>query len=87
MKSATVGPIGQPLPLNTVVPITSATLPSVADMLIEVFVASAVGMAAPFVVPPARLIRKYCPGVRVTEVRSSLLALEKLPALEAYCTE
>jgi hypothetical protein len=88
MKSAMVAEKGHPLPLSTVVPRTNATFPSVALILIAVLVASAGGSAAPLVgLAGASLIRKYCPGATVPEVRFIVLPAENVPAAEAYCTE
>src|ERR1700730_2414342 len=87
MKSATVAEKGHPLPLRIVVPTTNATFPSVALMLTDVLVASAGGSAAPIVgLDGASLIRKYCPGATVPEVRFIVFPAEKLPAAEAYST-
>jgi hypothetical protein len=85
MKSATVGENGQPLPLSIVVPATNATFPSVALILIDVLPASTGGSAAPIVgFAGASLIRKYCPGATVPDVRFIVLPVEKVPAAEAY---
>ena len=69
----------------TVVPVTRATLPSVADKLIAVLAASAVGSTAPVVgVAGASLIRKYCPAAIEPELRLIVFAAENVPAAEAY---
>ena len=85
-KSATVAPVGQPFVVPaTMTPTTRATLPSVADILIPVLVASAAGSAAPVVgLAGASLIRKNCPGATVPDVRLIVLPLENDPAAEAY---
>ena len=89
IKSARVTPVGQPLVvLATAEPTTKATLPSVADMLIPVFVASAAGSVAPAVgVAGASLIRKNCPGATVPHVRLIVLPLENDPVAEVYWSE
>jgi hypothetical protein len=86
IKSATVTPVGQPLVVvATAVPTTKATLPSVADMLTPVFVASAAGSAVPIVgLTGPSLIRKNCPGATVPDVRPIVLPLENDPVAEAY---
>ena len=86
IKSATVTPVGQPLVVvATAVPKTSATLPSVADMLTPVFVASDAGRAVPVVgLAGASLIRKNCPGATIPDVRPIVLPLENDPVAEAY---
>lgn len=87
-KSTTVAERGQPPPLRTLVPVTNATFPSVALMLIDVLLASAGGSAAPMVgVAGASLIRKYWPGAIVPEVRFIVLPAENVPEAEAYWTE
>ena len=87
-------PVGQPdVVLAAFVPTTSATFPSVADILI-VPVASVVGSATPHGAFPneaelvaASCTRKYWPGASVPDEMFVLLVELKVPLLEAYCSE
>src|SRR5882724_5481135 len=76
---------GQAAAASAVVPSASATLPEIFPIEI-VPVASGVGSATPFVVPPDSWTRKYRPGAIVPVVRFVLL-VPKLEPTPAYWIE
>jgi len=70
-------------PVRAVVLFTKATFPTVALIAI-VPVASGVGSVTPLV-PPACLIKKYCPGFKLTF--GKVVTDQLVPVDEVYCTD